>query len=257
MNDHPVATCLLAAPGPRVIPFIVGGAPTPTAFEEALLALAAEGAPVIEVGIPFSDPIADGPVIAQAMHEALERGATARGVLHQVRGLRPRCPSRLVAMVSASIVTRLGAADPARPFADAGFDGLIVPDLDPGEATQVAASAARHAMAFIPLVAPTTEPVRALQMARLATGFVYAIARRGITGGPGATGLDVATISASVTHLRSASGVPIAVGFGVSTAEDVASMNRIADACIVGTPFVKVAGRGGDVAALYRALVQR
>ncbi len=257
MNEHPVATSLRAAPSPRVIPFLVGGAPSPAAFEAALLALADAGAPVIEIGIPFSDPIADGPVIAQAMHEVLGQGSTARGVLAHVRSIRPRCPARLVAMVSASILARLDPTDPALPFSQAGFDGLIVPDLDPAEASTVAASAGALGLAFIPLVAPTTEPSRAASLAGLATGFAYAIARRGITGGTGPSGLDVATISSSVSRLRDATAAPVAIGFGLSTAEDVAIANDVADAAIVGTPFVKVAGSGGDVVALYRSLRQR
>ncbi|MDA0803496.1 MAG: tryptophan synthase subunit alpha [Planctomycetota bacterium] len=254
--SNSIPDAIRASSKPCLIPFIVGGHATMGAFEEALLALDTAGAPVIEVGIPFSDPIADGPVIAQAMHQVLAGGTTARGVLACVKALRERCQARLVAMVSASITTRLGESDPALAFAAAGFDGIIVPDLDPDEASHLAVSARRHSIGFIPLVAPTTEPARAATLASMATGFVYAIARKGITGGDGQASLDLAEVSATVGRIRGSATVPVAVGFGLSSAADVTAVTQGADAAIVGTPFVRAMSAGGasTVAALYRQL---
>lgn len=251
-----VAAALLAAPRPRVIPFLVGGWPTMESFEAALRGLDAAGAAVIEVGIPFSDPIADGPVIAQAMHEALERGASARHVLESVRRLRADCRARLVAMVSASIVERLGGDRPCAPFAAAGFDGIIVPDGDAAQSGALASSAATEGMAFVSLIAPTTEPQRAEALARSATGFVYALARRGITGSAGQAALDMAEVGRTVSRIRAGASVPVAVGFGISSAADVDAVNGIADAAIVGTPFIRaIAQVDGGPAGACRAAV--
>lgn len=243
MPHQSVSQAILAAKQPRVIPFLVGAWPCADSFAACLKALDDAGAAVIEVGIPFSDPIADGPVIAQAMHEALERGGTAKGVLTTVRSLRPTIRAQLVAMVSASIVERLDSTRPCRPFAQHGFDGIIVPDADPSTVAALRQSADAEGISFTALVAPTTDSTRARELSELATGFVYAMARKGLTGSSGQAALDIAEVGRTVSQIRTAATAPVAVGFGIASAEDVAAVTAIADAAIVGTPFIQAIRR--------------
>lgn len=241
---------LRARSGKGLIPFVCGGHPSLAAMGDTLRALEAGGATVIEIGIPFSDPIADGPVIAAAMHEALRAGVTPEAIFREVRLARAaglRTP--LAAMVSISIVHRLGAERFARDAAAAGFDGLIVPDAPLEEADALGTIAARAGLALTLLVAPTTPPERAAEIARRCTGFVYLLARVGITGaGGGPGGGDPSSpaapagpsIRARVEALRPHTPAPIACGFGIASAADVRAVVRDggADAAIVGSALV-------------------
>ncbi len=226
-----------------LMPFIVGGHPEPGQTEQMILALNAAGADVIEIGIPFSDPIADGPVIAAAMHDALERGATPSSVFEEVRRVRGMVDCGLVAMVSVSIVHALGGPGAfSTLLADAGFDGVIYPDvpLEHSQGLRTAALAAGLSMSL--LVAPTTPSQRAVEIAQASTGFVYLIARTGITGERS----DAPEIGDAVGRIRAACETPIACGFGISTPEHVAAVVRDADAAIVGSALVRVIENAHD-----------
>lgn len=235
---------------PGLMPFICGGHPSLDATAQAIPALARAGASVIEVGIPFSDPIADGPVIAAAMHEALAGGVTARSVMGAVRRGRDAPGGGdvgLVAMVSVSIVQRLGVREFVREAKDAGFDGLIVPDAPVEEAAELVGPVHDVGLTLSLLVAPTTPPERAKRIVAACSGFVYVLARVGITGSEGGARVDHSALGQRVAELRTMTDLPLAVGFGISSAEDVrAVVGAGADAAIVGSALVKAMGGAGD-----------
>lgn len=228
-----------------LMPFLVGGFPGPGATADGVRALASTGAGIVEIGIPFSDPIADGPVIARAMHLALERGATPATVFEEVALVRPSVSIGLVAMVSASIVNRMGGPDGfAKQAASAGFDGLIVPDAPLEESDGLRSAAANAGLTLSLLVAPTTPPARAERIAAASTGFVYLLARTGITGERS----SAPDIAPRVARLREATSLPIACGFGISSPEHVRAVVREgeADAAIVGSAVVRRMARAAE-----------
>ncbi len=233
-----------------LMPFVCAGAPTADALTEVLPALSEAGATVIEVGIPFSDPIADGPVIAAAMHEAIQRGITPTNVFEQVRSVRERVESGIVAMVSVSLVHGMGGADVfCQKAAEAGFDGCIFPDAPLEESEQLSRACAEHRLTCSLLIAPTTPAERAEQIAHRCTGFVYLIARAGITG----EREQAPEIESRVRSLRGATKLPIACGFGISTPEHVAAVVEHADAAIVGTALVRRLQTAHDQGSSLRA----
>ena len=220
-----------------LMPFVCGGWPTVESTGAILPKLEAAGASIVEVGIPFSDPIADGPTIAAAMHRALEAGVTPEALIERVRTARAGVGLGLVAMVSVSIVGRFGAARFAGMLAGAGFDGVIYPDL-PVEEAEVFTGPAREAgLTATLLVAPNTPAARAERIASASSGFVYLMTRVGITGegaGPG-------SVRAMVERLRGMSDLPVACGFGIARAEQVREVvhDGGADAAIVGSALVR------------------
>lgn len=225
-----------------LMPFVVGGRPTPDSLPGLLEAAATNGASIVEVGIPFSDPIADGPVIAGAMHRALESGVTPESVFEAVKQARTAESTKdlgIVAMVSMSIVYRYGPAAFCAKCADAGFDGLIVPDVPLEEAEQVAPHAAGAGLTASFLIAPTTPGDRAAQIARRCTGFVYMLARSGITGEQG--GGPSEQLAQRIASVRRATDLPLAVGFGIASADGVKQVvhDAGADAAIVGSALVR------------------
>lgn len=236
------------------MPFVCGGHPRPGITGAVLAALEQAGASVVEVGIPFSDPIADGPVIAAAMHEAIKSGATPASVFEEVAAARSGLSSGLVAMVSVSIVHRLGGpAEFARQAAGAGFDGLVVPDAPLEESAPLVEAARQNGLTMTLLIAPTTPFTRAQEILKACSGFVYLLARAGITGERDQS----PDIADRVDRLRTATLLPIAVGFGISTAQQVRSVLQHADGAIVGSAMVRriseAAAGGRDVAEEARA----
>ncbi|RMH14704.1 MAG: tryptophan synthase subunit alpha [Planctomycetota bacterium] len=226
---------LRASDARALMPFVCAQHPFPDATGPMLEAVASAGASVIEVGIPFSDPIADGPVIAAAMHEALQQGSHPRAVFEQVRSVRDRIEAGLVAMVSVSIVYRFGVERFISEAASAGFDGFIFPDA-PLEWSDELTSRARDAGLIASLlIAPTTPPERAERIAGACSGFIYLLARAGITGERD----EAPRIERRVAQLREVTDLPIACGFGISTPEHVHAVTRHADAAIVGSALVR------------------
>ncbi|CAG0983944.1 tryptophan synthase alpha chain [Phycisphaerales bacterium] len=218
-----------------LMPFICAGHPRPGDTALLLQALERAGASVIEVGFPFSDPIADGEVVAQAMHKALEKGITPAKVFDEVRSIREWLNVGLVAMVSMSIVHRCGGPTGfVREAKAAGFDGLIVPDLPFEEAGEMMQEAAHAGLSMSLLISPSTPVKRAEQIAAACTGFVYLLARTGITG----ERESPPDVAARVQRLRQMTPLPIAVGFGISTSDHVRAVVRHADAAIVGSALV-------------------
>lgn len=220
-----------------LMPFVCAGYPGPGGLGDTLRAIEGAGASIVEIGIPFSDPIADGPVIAAAMHQALLAGCTPERVFEEVRGVRDTLSIGLVAMVSVSLVYRTGDAF-LRRAAEAGFDGVILPDVPLEEAPPYLQAAKDAGLTATLLVAPTTPPDRAARIAQACTGFVYMLARTGITGERD----DAPEIADRVTALRQVTQLPIACGFGISTPEHVRAVVRDADAAIVGSAMVRRMG---------------
>ncbi len=218
-----------------VMPFVVGGHPVGTPLGDLLRGLESAGADAVEIGIPFSDPIADGPVIAAAMHEALVAGASVESVLAEVQSARSSVGIPLVAMVSVSIVDRLGGPAFLDRLAAVGFDGVIVPDADLDGVDALRDAAARLDLAFTTLIAPDTSASRAAEIARGARGFVYVLARRGLTG----ERQDAPDITDRMASLRAVTELPLVAGFGISTSEHVAAVLADADGAIVGSALVR------------------
>lgn len=218
------------------MPFVCGGHPGPGLTGQVLLRLQAAGASIVEVGIPFSDPIADGPVIAAAMHSALSKGATPRTVFDEVAAVRDQLSIGVVAMVSVSIVHRAGGPQRFVDLAsEAGFDGFIFPDA-PLEEVGMFADAARSAGKSVSLlIAPTTSPERLTAIAKASAGFVYLMARLGITGEQ----TRAPEVAGSVKAVRAVTSLPIACGFGISSPQHVRAVVEHADAAIVGTALVR------------------
>jgi len=228
---------LRAAGKKALVPFLTAGHPDLQTTEAILIDLERRGVRVAELGIPFSDPIADGPTIQASYTEALAAGVTSQAVLEMVRRWRAGGAGlALVAMVSYSIVFRCRPEVYLRSAADAGFDGLIIPDLPLEEAGNLEPLAAADGLANVMLIAPTTPPRRRVEIARHSRGFIYFISVAGITGERERLPED--TIRA-VGELRRHTDTPVCVGFGISNPQMVAAVCEVADGAIVGSAIVR------------------
>mgnify|MGYP006278006257 FL=1 len=220
-----------------LIPFLIGGHPTIDHFRNLLLAVDDAGADVIEVGLPFSDPIADGPVIASAMHRTLDAGVTIDAALNATQQTAHDLRAPLAAMTSVSLIHRSGPDAFCRRLKDAGFAGIIVPDAPLEEAPPIADAAASHGLTTTLLIAPSTPADRAEKIARKSSGFIYLLARAGVTGER--TNAPAPDLEHRVDSLRRATDLPIACGFGIATPEHARSVTRTADAAIVGSAIIR------------------
>jgi tryptophan synthase alpha chain len=231
-----------AAGGKRaaLMPYLMGGFPDLEGSRAAGQACAEAGADVLELGVPFSDPLADGPVIHEAASAALAAGVTVDGVLEVCADLSARLP--VVLMTYANAVLANGAAAYAQRAAAAGASGLIVPDLPHDEGEELRAACEAAGLALVPLVAPNTRPERLEEIGRGAQGFVYTVSLAGTTGERGVLPYDLPD---TVARVRDATEAPVAVGFGISSAEQASEVADLADGVIVGSRVVRAAGEGG------------
>jgi tryptophan synthase alpha chain len=225
-----------------LIPFITAGDPHLDRTEELIHALVEAGADLIELGFPFSDPMADGPVIQAASERALAGGTTQPAILQMVGRVRLHTNVPIVLMGYYNPVFRYGPARFARDAAAAGVDGLLLVDLPPEEAEEVQGHLREVGVRLITLLAPTTPPERMARLAAASEGFVYYVSMTGVTG---ARQVDAAAIEATVRELRERSPVPVAVGFGIASPQDAAAVGRFADAVVVGSAVVKVVAAFG------------
>ncbi|HEX6950281.1 MAG TPA: tryptophan synthase subunit alpha [Nitrospira sp.] len=248
-----------------LIIYLMAGDPSLTETEQLVVELEKAGADIIELGVPFSDPIADGPVIQQAAERALRSGTTLRGILSMVGRLRAQSEIPLVFMAYYNSIHAFGPERFCREAVAAGVDGLIVPDMPPDEAGPLQGPASAAGLKLIFLLAPTSTAERRAYVARQSHGFVYYVSLTGITG---AKLGRVSDIGQNVEHIRKISKTPIAVGFGVTTPEDAAAVSAVADGVIVGSAIVKqiaagqqqqgmVARVSGFVQNLKRAMTAR
>ncbi len=209
------------------------------------------GADVIELGMPYSDPLADGPVIHAAGTRALAAGANVAGVLEVARALADSVP--VVLMCYANMVFAPGVEQFVERLARTGACGLIVPDLPQGEAPEVRESCERHGLALVPLVAPTTTPERLAEIGAQARGFLYTVSVVGTTGERGSLGETFAEV---VARASACTAAPVALGFGIATAEQALQAAEAgADGVIVGTRLVRAAGESDDPSGAVGALV--
>ena len=234
-----------------LMPYLMGGYPDVRVSTECGLAAAEAGADLIELGVPFSDPLADGPVIHAAGTAALRKGVHLHDVLGVATEVSKEIP--VVLMVYANVVLTRGAERFADEAAGAGAAGLIVPDLPYDEADEVRKAADDAGLALVPLVAPTTTPERVADIGAGARGFVYTVSLTGTTGERDDLPPE---LGETVARVRDAADVPVAVGFGISTAEHARKVAALADGVIVGSRIVRAAGEGGAdaVGAVVREL---
>ncbi len=218
------------------VAYVMAGDPDAETSLGILRGLPAAGADLIELGLPFSDPMADGPPIQRAALRALRGGMTVRGALGLVRRFREadwETPIVLMGYLNPLLTHGLQAF--ARDAASAGVDGLIVVDCPPEEAAPLADALEAHGLALIRLAAPTTDAARLDVIAHRTRGFVYYVSVAGVTGGKEA---DADLIAPAVARVRAASGLPVAVGFGIRTPKRAAEVARVADAAVVGSALV-------------------
>ncbi len=235
------------------IAFLTAGDPSLDRTVEAALALEAAGADVLELGVPFSDPLADGPVIQRSSERALARGVTLETVLGVVRRIRERSALPLLLFSYFNPLLQRGLERLAGEAAAAGVDGVLVTDLPPEEAEEWIGAARAAALDTVFLAAPTSPPERLRRVAEASRGFVYAISRTGVTGERGALSDEARPL---VARLRDLTEVPVALGFGLSTPEQVAEAASVADAVVVGSALVRFLEEqpDGDVGAQVRWL---
>jgi tryptophan synthase alpha chain len=234
--DHTFAT--LRQRGEKaLITYVMAGDPSLQDTEQLVVELEQAGADIIELGVPFSDPIADGPVIQQAAERALRSGTSLRTILPMVARLRARTQIPLVLMAYYNTIHAFGPEQFCHEAAQAGVDGLIMPDMPPDEAGPLKGPTAAAGLQLIFLLAPTSTAERRTFVARQSQGFVYYVSLTGITG---AKLLSVADVGKNVEKIRKVTHVPVAVGFGVATPEDAAHVAAIADGVIVGSAIVKL-----------------
>ncbi|MCB2189217.1 MAG: tryptophan synthase subunit alpha [Deltaproteobacteria bacterium] len=237
------------------MPFVSGGYPDLARFGELVRELDRVGADVIEVGIPYADPLADGPVIMRASQAALEAGANPRALLEVLEGVSPGLGAALAVMTYYNPVHHLGLGEFARACRAAGAAGVIIPDLPVEEAGDWIRAARDQDLDTVFLVAPTTTPERLPAILQVCRGFVYYVSLAGVTGSK----LDLAGgLLAEVARVKQAAGLPVAVGFGVSAPEEAAALARVADGVIVGSALVRelleAGGEPGPALALAARL---
>ena len=235
-------TAAFAADGKSaaLMPYLMGGYPDVATSLAAGVAASEAGADVLELGVPFSDPLADGPLIHAAGTEALRAGVRMDDVLGVCESLAGRLP--VVLMVYANPVLARGPEDFARRAADAGAAGLIVPDLPHDEAGELRAACDGAGIDLVPLVAPTSTDGRIAEVGRDARGFVYTVSTTGTTGERDRL---PPAIEATVGRVRESTELPVAVGFGISTPDQAAAVAALADGVIVGSRVVRACGEGG------------
>jgi len=243
----------VAAGRSGLIPYVTGGFPNPNVTGALLERFDALGVTAVEIGFPFSDSIADGPVIQDSFHRALAGGLKTADLFRAVEQVRKRVRSPLIAMVSASIVTRMGTVDFVTRAADAGFDGLIVPDAPLEETDPLFEAAANRNLRYIQLVSTTTPPDRAARIVERCGGFVYQIAAAGTTGERNRL---TAGLADHVRRLRGTTRLPICVGFGIATPDQVRQAAGWADGVIVGSAIVRRIAAAVDAGAADDQVVE-
>jgi tryptophan synthase alpha chain len=232
-----------------LVAYLMAGHPTLKRSFENMRTLAENGADFIEIGLPFSDPIADGPVIQEASNVGLANGADLDAVLKAARSMDGRVP--LILMSYLNPLYRRGVNRVCRELKAAGFAGLIIPDLPADDAGGWASACSAAGLDLIFLAAPTSPPDRLAKIAEASSGFVYCVS---LTATTGSRDTLPAGAEAFLRRMRKVTKKPLAVGFGVSTPEHVKRLSRVADGVIVGSRIVRAAAEGEDIAALVRSL---
>jgi tryptophan synthase alpha chain len=218
-----------------IVAYLTAGDPSLDATRQFVLALAEAGADVIELGVPFSDPVADGPTIQRASERALRAGATLPGVLQLVAQVRERSQVPLVIFSYYNPILQMGLEKFAAAAAQSGADGVLATDLTPEESSEYKAVLSRHHLDTVFLAAPTSDAERLAKIAAVSSGFLYIISRTGVTGAKDAMPED---LPALLRRVRNATALPLAVGFGISLPGHVSMLGGLADAAVVGSALV-------------------
>ena len=234
------------------MPYICAGDPSHEISRKLLLTLEAAGADLVELGVPFSDPIADGPTIQKASERALVDKISLREILDMVETLRQQTQIPIALMTYYNPIFRMGDAEFCAAAHKAGVDGVIIPDLPPEEASTLLEVAPAHDLATIFLAAPTSSPERMRFIASVSTGFIYCVSVTGVTGARASLSEEIQPM---IAELKKQTQKPICVGFGVSTSEQANVVARLADGVIVGSAIVNaIEGHLGDEAAILSSV---
>jgi tryptophan synthase alpha chain len=220
-----------------LIPFITAGDPNLPTTEALVMAIAEAGADLIEIGVPFSDPLAEGPTIQRSSERALRAGTTLRGVLRLVKNLRPKLDQPLVLMGYANVFLAMGERNFAEAAKEVGVDGIIAVDLPPEEDELFFDSLIECEIDPILLASPTTSDSRLAMLVEKTRGFLYYVSLTGVTGARQEMAAD---LEDAVSRIRKISDVPVCVGFGISTPEQVSGVGRFADGAVVGSAIVNL-----------------
>ena len=218
-----------------LIPFITAGDPDLATTEQLLIALSKAGATLIELGVPFSDPMADGPVIQRASERALKHSFGVQDILDTAGRARKQIDTPIILFSYYNPLLQFGLQRLAQAVSEAGVDGVLVTDLTPEESGEFEATLREHDLDMIFLVAPTSTDERLRLVAEHASGFIYAVSRAGVTGTREKVSVEAEKL---VNRVRQFSSLPVAVGFGISNAAQVADVHRYADAVVVGSAIV-------------------
>ena len=237
-----------------LVAFITAGDPSLEATESFVLALDAAGADVVELGVPFSDPVADGPAIQRSSERALRAGTTLSGVLDLVASIRRKSDVALVLFSYYNPVLQMGLERFAARAADAGADGVLITDLTPEEAGDYHRIMHAQSLDTIFLAAPTSTDERLARIADVSSGFLYVISRTGVTGARESLPED---LPAMIRRVRRATPLPIAIGFGISLPGQVSVLGGLADAAVVGSALVQETEKAASVDAAREALSAR
>src|ERR1700745_222906 len=237
-----------------IVAYITAGDPSLDATLKFVLALAEAGAGIIELGVPFSDPLADGPTIQRASERALQSGTTLAGVINLVRRIRQTSQVPLVLFSYYNPILQMGLEKFARAANEAGADGVLATDLTPEESADYRQILAAHHLDTIFLGAPTSTDERLAKIAAVSAGFLYLISRTGVTGAKDALPDD---LPALVRRARAVTQLPIAVGFGISLAGHVSVLGGLADAAVVGSALVAEIEKAKSVDGAANALAER
>ena len=241
---------LKAAGRTALIPFVTAGDPNPELTVPLMHAMVANGADVIELGVPFSDPMADGPVNKRSAERALANGVGLAAVLGMVREFRKQDPATPVVLMGyANPVEAMGSEKFVAAAGDAGVDGVIVVDYPPEEAIAVAALAKSSGVDAIFLLAPTSTPSRIEKVGRIGSGYLYYVSLKGVTG---AASIDLSDVEQRMPLLRAATKLPIGVGFGIRDAQSARRVADLADAVVIGSRIIQEIEAAGPDQALDR-----
>lgn len=243
--------------GPKLVAYVTAGDPDLARSRDVVLALARGGADVIEMGVPFSDPIADGPAIQRASERALAAGGSLAATLDLIADVRQQADVPIVVFTYVNPVLRMGLETFVDRAATAGVDGVLLLDIPIEESDDVRAALDRRGIDQIFLISPTTTDARLKRAAELGRGFLYAISRLGVTGVRDAVATSAQPL---VERIRAITPMPVALGFGISTPEHVREVVSYADAAVVGSAIVQVIAdtdkAGGDVGAAVERFVR-
>ena len=225
---------------PSLIAYVTCGDPDLATTRDIVLAAIDAGASIIELGVPFSDPLADGPVIQRASQRALRHGTSLQQVIELAKEVRLKSDAGLIIFSYLNPIMRMGIANFAAAAEDAGLDGALITDLPVEEADGYLDEMRRRNLATVFLAAPTSPDARLKSIAKVSTGFVYAVSRTGVTGAQKQLTDDAKKL---VRRIRKFTNLPVAVGFGISTAEQFAAVGEFADAVVVGSAIVQTIER--------------